>query len=124
MPDSLWKRRLLTGLCIFLAVEFLFGGAFKFVSGETFFGPPYEEKFVNWGYPAWFRFVVGIGEMISAVLLLFPRTRFIGAMGLVIILIGAVMTHIVNQHPFSHSISAPIHLVLTGIVAWATRPIK
>lgn len=120
--NRVWQRRLLIGLCFILSFEFVLGGGFKFVSGETFFGPSYEEKFVDWGYPGWFRFVVGIGELLGGILLLFPRTRFPGAAGLVIILVGAVLTHIVNQDPLGHSISAPIHLVLTGIVAWATRP--
>lgn len=74
MIKNVWQRRLLLILCIILAIEFIPGGAFKFVSGETFFGPPYSVKFVNWGYPAWFRFVVGAGEIFGAVLLLLPRT--------------------------------------------------
>lgn len=105
-----------------MALEFAVGGAAKFVPGETFFGPPYSEKFVDWGYPAWFRFVVGAGEIVGAALLVTPRRRFLGASVLVVILVGAVLTHIVNQDPLSESVSAPVHLALAGVVAWASRP--
>ena len=125
MPQRLprsWQRRLLLGLSLVLAVEFVLGGAAKFYPGDTFFGPSYAVKFVGWGYPAWFRFVVGAGELLSAALLVVPRTRFVGAAILVVILTGAVITHIANQDPLSQSISAPVHLALVTVVAWVTRP--
>jgi len=123
MIKSIWQRRLLLVLCIILAIEFIPGGAFKFVSGETFFGPPYSVKFVNWGYPAWFRFVVGAGEIFGAILLLLPRYRFYGAALLFIILTGAVITHFVNVSSVGERTSSQIHFVLTGIVAWFLRPV-
>ena len=109
-------RRMLTALCWILAVEFAAGGVAKFVV------PSYDGRFVDWGYPGWFRFVVGAGEIAAAVLLVQPRRRFLGAALLVVVLTGATLTHIVNQDPLTESLSAPIHLVLVSIVAWATRP--
>jgi len=116
-------RRMLLVLCIILAVEFIPGGAFKFVSGETFFGPSYSTKFVGWGYPAWFRFFVGSGEILGAILLLMPRYRFHGAALLFIILTGAVITHFVNVSSLGERISSQVHLVLTGFIVWKLRPI-
>lgn len=111
-----WKTRLLTGLCWVLAVEFVVGGVVKFVASS------YGDRFVDWGYPSWFRFVVGAGEVVGAVLLTRPRWRFAGAAVLVVILTGAVATHVLNQDPLAESVSAPFHLVLVAVVAWATRP--
>jgi len=116
-----WGRWLLTGLCWFLALEFVVGGAAKFLPGETWFGRPFDERFVEWGYPAWFRFVVGAGEIVGGVLLV-TRRRFLGAALLVVILTGATITHIVNQDPLSDASSAPFHLVLALVVLWASRP--
>ncbi len=120
--EGRWSGRLLTGLCVFMAIEFVVGGAAKFFPGDTMFGPSYTDKFVDWGYPSWFRFVVGAGEVFAAALLLSPRRRFLGAAILVVILTGAVVTHIANLDPLSESVSAPIHLVLAAVVAWASRP--
>ena len=119
-----WRRRLLTGLCWFVAFEFAVGAATKFYPGETFFGPPYSVKFVDWGYPSWFRFVVGAGELLAAAFLVIPqrRFRFMGAATLVVILIGAVITHIANRDTLTESASAPVHLAIAGALAWVTRP--
>jgi uncharacterized membrane protein YphA (DoxX/SURF4 family) len=79
---------------------------------------------VDWGYPFWFRFVVGAGELLAAALLVIPhrRFRFVGAATLVVILVGAVITHVANQDPLAESTSAPVHLAIAGAVAWASRP--
>ena len=55
-------------------------------------------------------------------LLALPRRRFAGAALLVVILTGAVITHLANQDPVSESVSAPLYLALVAAVAWATRP--
>ncbi|MEU7900020.1 DoxX family protein [Nonomuraea sp. NPDC049152] len=119
-----WRRRLLIALCLYLAVEFTIGAVTKFWPGETFFGPAYSVKFVEWGYPSWFRFVIGAGELFAAVLLVIPRRRFrfMASALLVVILIGAVITHIVSRDPLYESVSAPIHLAIMAALAWASRP--
>jgi len=58
-PITTWQRRGLTGLCWLLALSFIAGGLAKFAPGETFAGAPYSERFADWGYPSWFRFLVG-----------------------------------------------------------------
>lgn len=74
------------------------------------------------GHPSWFRFLVGTGELVGAALLLFPRWRFHGAGLLLVILIGAVVTHGVSHAPIEESISAPTHLVLAAVIAWVCWP--
>jgi uncharacterized membrane protein YphA (DoxX/SURF4 family) len=120
--SSGWRRRLLTGLSWFVALEFFLFAPFKFYPGAVFGYPSYLEKFVYWGYPAWFSYVVGAGELLAAVLLILPRRRFLGAVLLVLIMTGAVATHIINHNTLSDSIAAPIQLVLAGVVALANWP--
>ena len=117
-----WQRRRLTGLCWLLVLSFVAGAVAKFAPGETFAGDPYSEQFADWGYPSWFRFVVGSGEVVGVVLLLVPRRRFLGAALLGVILVGAILTHIVNQDPLSEAVMAPTCLALVGVVAYASRP--
>ena len=114
-PDLATAR--LTGLCWLLALSFVAGAVARFAPGETFAGAPYSEQFADWGYPSWFRFVVGSGEIMGAALLLVPRRRFPGAALLGVILVGAILTHVVNQDPLSEAVMAPICLALVGIVA-------
>jgi hypothetical protein len=41
---------------------------------------------------------------------------------LVVVLVGATLTHVVDGDALSESVSAPLHLVLAATVVWATRP--
>jgi uncharacterized membrane protein YphA (DoxX/SURF4 family) len=120
--NGVWQRRLLTGLSWFIALELFLFAPFKFYPGGLFGYPSYAEKFVNWGYPAWFAMVIGGAEIVSAVLLLVPRRRFLGAAILTVILIGAIPTHVINRDSLADSVAAPVHLALAVIVALAYWP--
>jgi hypothetical protein len=124
MSARVWPQRLLTGFYWFLAAEFLVGAITKYWPGPTFFGPAYSIKFAEWGYPSDFRFVVATLELICAVMLVVPRRRFrfIGATTLVLVLTGAVTTHIVNHDPFHESFAAPTHLMIMALIALANWP--
>ncbi|MFK4089333.1 DoxX family protein [Kribbella sp. NPDC020789] len=117
-------RRLSWILYGYLAVSFTIGFATKFWPGPTFFGPAYSEKFVDWGWPSWMRFVVGALELVFGLAMLVPRrrVRFIGATGLVFVLIGAVTTHLLDTAPVYEELSAPIHLTIMIGVALANWP--
>lgn len=117
-------KRLTTVLYWFLALEFAVGAVTKYWSGDTIFGPAYSVKFADWGYPSWMRFVVGALEGIAAVLLVIPdkRTRFLAATTLILVLTGAVTTHIVNHDSAMQSWAAPTYLVAMGIVALVNWP--
>jgi uncharacterized membrane protein YphA (DoxX/SURF4 family) len=117
-------NRAVTILAWVLAVSFVAGFVTKFMPGETFFGPPYAVKFVEWGYPSWFRFVVGTGELAGGIMLLLPRYRFVGCLLLIVILEGAIVTHVVNANPIGESTAAPVTLLLVAIVAVASSPIR
>ena len=118
----LWPRRLSTGLCWFIAVEYFLLAPFKFSPVGLLGYPSYFVKFVNWGYPAWFSVVVGACELVAAVLLTLPRRRFLGAVMLVALMTGAVTTHIVDHSTLADSIAAPIELVLASIAALTHWP--
>ncbi|PSL00580.1 DoxX-like protein [Murinocardiopsis flavida] len=119
-PDTapVWQRRLLIALVAWMAVSFTVGALTKFYWDDTFFGPAYAEKFAGWGYPSWFRFPVGAGELVGAGLLLTARTRVHGAALLAFITAGGTLTHIVNQDALYQSVSAPLHLLLSVLVVW------
>lgn len=106
---------------ILLAAMFLMSGSGKLMNGENTGGLTWDEQFVAWGYPAWFRFVVGSAEVLGAVLLLVPLARFYGAAGLTALMTGAVVTHIANgEGPYA---AIPLVLgLIAGLIAWATRP--
>lgn len=118
------SKYLKTGLYWFVALQFALGAVTKYWPGDTMFGPAYSVKFVDWGYPAWMRFVVGALEGVAALLLVIPdrRTRFLAATVLAFVLTGAATTHIVNHDPPAQSWAAPTHLVVMVVIALANWP--
>ena len=90
------KRRLLAEVALWTATAFvalvcLRSGLTKLpgVPGEQF----WARDFSRWGYPAWFRIVVAVAEIVAFVSLLIPRTAAYGAGLFGVVMIGAIFTH-------------------------------
>jgi len=79
-----------TGLALVLTCVFLGTGISKLVSV-----PYIVETFRAWGYPTWFRYAIGVTEVLAAVLVLIPATRALGAALVALVMLGAIGTHIV-----------------------------
>lgn len=76
-------------LSFVLAALFLFSGGSKLAGAEQ-----HVQGFAHWGYPDWFRVVVGAVEVVAAILLLIPRLACVGAAALIVIMAGATYTHL------------------------------
>jgi uncharacterized membrane protein YphA (DoxX/SURF4 family) len=122
MTKKTRASRWIAGLCWFVAVELFLFAPMKLYPGGAFGYLSYFEKFVNWGYPGWFAYVIGSAEIVAAIMLVRPRRRFLGAAIMTFILTGAIATHIINHDTIADSIAAPIHLVFMAIVALGTWP--
>lgn len=108
---ALW---VLSGL---LAALYLMAGGSKLGGAEQ-----HVQHFAHWGYPQWFRLVVGGAEVISAVLLLVPRAAFFGAGALVVLMAGATYTHLFRASGEAGMAIVPLVLLcLAGLVAYARR---
>lgn len=125
-PSSTRSHRLVTAAYWFVAAEFLVGAITKYWPGTGPFGADYAMRFADWGYPSWFRFVVGTLELVCAACLVTAsrRLRFVAAVALVLLLDGAVTTHVVNHDPLSASLAAPVHLVIAIVIALANWPAR
>ena len=80
-------------VAIVLAVVFILIGLSK-VTGPSSDG--WDRRFQNWGYPASAAFVVGVFEIAAGVALLLPKTRRAAAAVLIVIMAGAVFTHLIH----------------------------
>jgi putative oxidoreductase len=79
---------------VILWILTIFGAPTMGLAGFSKLGHPaqWQGRFVAWGYPAWFSSVIGGVEMLSAVLLLVPRTAPYAATALVAVMLGALYT--------------------------------
>ena len=71
------------------AVLFVFAGTLKFLGLM-------DEQFAEWGYSEGFALIVGVLEIVGGIGLLIKRASGWAAMGLMVIMVGAIVTHIVN----------------------------
>lgn len=104
-------------LSILLGVLFLFAGATKLLGAQM-----QVEGFTRLGLPNWTRPVVGLVEVVAAVMLLVPRTRFYGAGVLAGTMVGAMLTHLVSGVDI-HMVGVNfVLLALSAVIAWSHRP--
>ncbi|MBB6243345.1 DoxX family protein [Rhodanobacter sp. MP1X3] len=61
-----------------------------------------KRDFARWGYPAWFQWLCGALELLSAALLLGQQTRVFGLTLTGAIMLGAFFTLLRNREPFGH----------------------
>ncbi len=78
-----WVLAVLTGL------SFLVAGWPKIMPGENMI-----RRFENWGYSAEFAVVTGVLEIAGGLLILLPKTAVYGAALVMVLMLGAVYTHL------------------------------
>ena len=96
---------------LFLAWIFIRQGWSKFSDSSG-----WARAFRAWHFPVWFRVMIGVIETSASLLLLTRRTAFAGAIMIVVVMIGAMGTHIYWGRP-SQITSEVLPLTLAVIVA-------
>ena len=91
----------------YLAIIFARAGIQKFSSNSG-----WAHAFEVWGFPVWFRILVGILELAGAALVLIPRTAAYGAATIIVVMLGAVGTHVVH----AEGIHEVVPLIMATIV--------
>ena len=101
-------------LQVLLAVLFTIQGVLKLASS-----PHWVSRFRGWGYPDHFYFVVGLAELVGAILLLIPRLTRWGAALLIVVMIGATATHAIHHEP--QVVTTVVIIALLSIVVFLRR---
>lgn len=71
--------------------------------------------FRHWGYPDWFRVTIGVMELGGVALLLLGRSAALGAILIIVVMLGGMATHIIFDGG-RHLTSEVVPLVLASIV--------
>jgi len=80
----------------------------------------WARAFRHWGYPTWFRVLIGVLELSGVVLLLLGRTAAFGALILICVMLGAMATHVLFDGG-KHLTSEVVPLTLSTIVLFLRR---
>ena len=78
-------------------------------------------RFDRWGYPAGFVVVIGVVEVVGALMLLIPRLAALGAAILTVVMLGATGTHLVHGETPRIAVTLVLAAVFVTI-AWLRRP--
>ena len=100
---------------IFLALIFVFVGLSK-LEGPS--AARWNDRFSVWGYPPGSHRVVGVIEILGGGALLIPGLRRFAAATLIIVMAGAVFTHVIHAE-FLRTI---VPLFLAGLALLALSP--
>ena len=93
-------------ITLFVTLVCLRSGWLK-VTGNVF----WVRDFHRWGYPDWFRIVVGIAELTAMALLLVPRFASYGASLFATVMLGAIFTH----YTHNETSRLPFNLLLLAL---------
>jgi uncharacterized membrane protein YphA (DoxX/SURF4 family) len=80
-------------------------------------------RFDRWGYPAGFVVVIGVVEVVGALMLLIPRVAAPGATILAVVMLGAAGTHLVHGETPRIAVTLVLCAVFVAI-AWLRRPTR
>ena len=84
----------------------------------------WARAFRVWGYPVWFRILIGVLEIVAALLLVWPRTAAYGAAIIIVVMLGGMGTHVFVEHRPSRVTSELLHFIVASLVLvgrWRAR---
>ena len=98
---------------LFLAWVFIRQGTAKFSDTSG-----WARAFRVWHFPVWFRVLIGVLETSAALLFLTRRSAFAGAIIIIVVMLGAMATHVYWGHP-EQVTSEILPLLLATVIAIA-----
>lgn len=114
------KQTLAWVVAALLALAFVAAGASKVMGAEI-----QLQNLQSWGYPAWTRFPIGLGEIGMAIALLLPAWRKWGIYAVYPWGIVAILTHLQATPAQTEMIGGPlVFLVLNTLLLWLNMPAK
>ncbi len=101
------------------ALQALLAAFFGFAGVNKLLGLQQEmvDNFARLG-PLWFRYFVGVVELIGAIALVIPRLSALGALWLVGVMVGAIFTHLLFQPPAALAAVPAVLGAVLGLLAW------
>jgi putative oxidoreductase len=101
---------------ILLAAVYVLAAFGKLISKPQVIG-----MFRHWGFPDKFYLVIGVLELLGAIGLLIPRLASYAAAGLIVLMIGATATHLINGEGLQ-VLRPLLFIVFLALVVYLRRP--
>jgi len=115
MRKRKWRRVTVYILGLLVGLVFVSQGLMKFDPNGF-----WTAAFERWGYPVWFRYLIGGLETVGGALLFVPRTATYGAGMLIPVMLGAFVT-LLNDGRIGDVISVVVYVMLLLWFAYEWR---
>jgi uncharacterized membrane protein YphA (DoxX/SURF4 family) len=115
MNQTSKRSRTVTIVSAVTALAFLAAGTAKLLGA-----PPLVESFTHFGFGTGFMRFIGATEVAGAVGLFLPRLAPLAATGLVIIMGGAVVVHLLHD-PMAEAVPPAVLLISCAFLAFSRR---
>ena len=103
----------ITIVSVLLALLFLLNGGMKLAGMMV-------EQFEMWGYSGWFQYLIGVAETAAGVGFLMKKARFLAAVAMVPVMLGAIYTLVTNGQA-GQAVVPLVALLLCLLVAKNSR---
>ena len=103
----------ITIVSVLLALLFLLNGGMKLAGMMV-------EQFEMWGYSGWFQYLIGVAEAAAGVGFLMTKARFLAAVAMVPVMLGAIYTLVTNGQT-GQAVVPLVALLLCLLVAKNSR---
>jgi uncharacterized membrane protein YphA (DoxX/SURF4 family) len=110
------KAKILTGLSALLGLMMINGGLNKFFN---YFPVPddmpeaMKVDFAALTEIVWLMPLLGVAEIVGGILVIFPKTRALGALVLFPVVVGIVLTHVIVEPS-----GIPAAIAIAGVLGW------
>ena len=88
------------------------------------FDPGWVGRFASWGYSETFLYLIAVLEIAGAIGILIPRLAPYAAAGLIVIMFGAMYTHLTHDQGVWWNVAYVVVLGTVGLYRWQHRTIS
>lgn len=105
-------------------IQILIAGLFLMMASQKLMSDPETvANFTRWGMPDKIYFVIGTFEVLGAIGLLIPRLAGLAAVGLILLMGGALFTHLTHNE-MGMALMPLMVMLLLGVVVYLRNPLK
>lgn len=105
-------------------IQVLIAGLFLMMGSQKLMSDPETvANFTRWGMPDKIYLVIGTFEVLGAIGLLIPRVAGLAAVGLIMLMVGALFTHLTHNE-MGMAMLPLVVMILLGVIVYLRNPLR
>jgi len=105
-------------------IQVLIAGLFLMMGSQKLMGEAeMTANFVKWGMPGFMLYVIGTLEVLGAIGLFIPRLAGLAATGLILLMVGALFTHLIHGE-YGIALMPVAVMAMLAVVVYLRNPLR